>query len=141
MSDMPTKRAVLGTFVKLLFHKRTERGMTLIAEKTRCVRAGELHELVTTDHKSLGPGARVDRTGFLGFAEITRAGVLEAGDRVVVGTTEIGRVVGFDACHFPNHYNVIIETDVLLTGDHPAVAVEASVRFEPAPGRPEEVAT
>ena len=70
----PAKRAVRGRFVKLLGHRNDARGMTLMPERSRCVRHGELHEIVTTD---TDPGAahRVDRVGFLGFVEIVKAGV------------------------------------------------------------------
>ena len=131
MTPAPEKRVVTAIIVKKLHHMRHDRGMTLIPESTRCVRVGELHELVTTDHRGLSAGSRVDRTGFLGFGEITRAGVIEAGDIVTVSDTVIGCVVGFDDCHFPNHYNIIIESDTLLTGDHPAVTVEGAISFAP----------
>ncbi|MBB4264587.1 DUF6917 domain-containing protein [Roseospira visakhapatnamensis] len=139
MSIAPDKRTVTAVFVKRLRHVRHDRGMTLIPESTRCVRAGDLHELVTTDQTGLSAGSRVDRTGFLGFVEVTRAGVIEAGDVVALPEARVGRVVGFDDCHFPNHYNIIIESTALLTGDHPSVAVEGTVRFEPeaASGRGE----
>jgi len=77
---------------------------------SRCVRKGEVHELVTTDHHNLQPGDRVDRVGFLGFSEIVNAGVIEAGDEVIINDQIIGVVRGFDNCHFPNHYNILIET-------------------------------
>ncbi|WP_084483760.1 DUF6917 domain-containing protein [Nocardia anaemiae] len=118
-----------GTVVKLLFHCRDDRGMELIPEASRCVRVGEVHELVTTDHRGLSGGARVDRVGFLGFVEIGNAGVIDVGDAAVIGERIIGTVVGFDACHFPNHYNVIIESDRLHTATDLGLTVGQTIHF------------
>ncbi|MFB8777904.1 hypothetical protein VSS16_35230 [Streptomyces broussonetiae] len=84
------KRAVSATVVKVLTHRRHDRGMTLEQFTSRCVRRGEVHELVTTDQADRPPGARIDRVGFLGFAEIQDAGVLDRGDEVWAD----GRLVG-----------------------------------------------
>ncbi|MFF2630952.1 DUF6917 domain-containing protein [Kitasatospora griseola] len=126
------KRTVTGTLVKVLLHSRTERGMSLEPFASRCVRVGEVHELVTTDQRDTTPGARIDRVGFLGFAEIAAAGVLDRGDEVFVGEHRVGTVLGFDACHFPNHYNVLIAADRLLTGEKLDLRPELPVRFVPA---------
>jgi hypothetical protein len=110
------KRDVTATLVKVLVHRRSERGMRLEPHASRCVRAGEVHELVATDHTETAPGARIDRVGFLGFAEITSAGVVDRGDEVWIGSRRVGTVLGFDGCHMPNHYNVLIRADPLPTG-------------------------
>lgn len=131
------KVAVRGHLVKLLFHRRTERGMTLIAERSRCVRAGEVHELLTTDHTGLVAGSRVDRVGFLGFVEIANAGVLDVGDRVLVGDRQVGVVAGFDACHFPNHYNVVVAAADLMTAADLALVPGQGIDFAPGAVPPE----
>lgn len=128
---MVTKVAVTGSLVKLLFHQRTERGMTLIPEQSRCVRAGEVHELLTTDHSGLVAGSRVDRVGFIGFVEIGGAGVLDVGDLVVTAGRQIGVVAGFDECHFPNHYNVVVAAPGLLTATDLGLTPGQSVQFLP----------
>jgi uncharacterized protein DUF6917 len=123
------KRSVEASVVKVLKHRREDRGMRLEPFTSRCVRAGEVHELVTTDHADTAAGARVDRVGFLGFAEIANAGVLDRGDQVLVDGTPIGTVLGFDACHFPNHYNVLILADRPTTGPELAVKPESKIAF------------
>jgi predicted dehydrogenase len=128
-TGVPPKRSVEGTVVKWLSHARSDRGMTLIEHDTRCVSRGELHELVTTDQRALTAGARVDRVGFLGFVEIQAAGVIERGDSVEIDGHLIGTVVGFDACHYPNHYNIIIERPALLTGRDFGPHARGRVRF------------
>lgn len=110
-----SKLALHGLIVKALFHTRTDRGMRMIEHGSRCIRRGELHELVSTDQAELSPGDRVDRVGFLGFMEAQGPGVIERGDRFLVNGRMVGTVVGFDDCHYPNHYNVLIATETLLT--------------------------
>ncbi len=63
------KRTLTARVVKVLVHHRRERGMSLEPHASRCVRAGDVHELVTTDHVETASGARIDRVAFLGFAE------------------------------------------------------------------------
>ncbi|MFF8282077.1 DUF6917 domain-containing protein [Streptomyces albus] len=126
------KRDVHGTLVKVLLHRRTDRGMSLEPYASRCVRRGEIHELVTTDHRETAPGTRIDRVGFLGFVELGCGGVLDRGDGVWLGDTRVGTVLGFDACHFPNHYNILIDAGRLLTGEDLRLRPELPVRFRPA---------
>lgn len=125
------KRAVTATLVKVLLHRRDDRGMTLEPYASRCVRAGEVHELVTTDHADTRPGARIDRVGFLGFAEMDRGGVLDRGDIVHVGGHIVGRVLGFDACHWPNHLNVLILVETPVSGADLGLVPETPVHFAP----------
>jgi hypothetical protein len=134
VSERPTKVVVHGDLVKLLFHQRTDRGMRLIEEQSRCVRVGEVHELVTTDQAGLGPGSRVDRVGFLGFAEIGVAGVVDVGDIVLAGSLPVGVVAGFDQCHFPNHYNILVHSPVLHTATDLGLVVGQRMWFHPAEG-------
>jgi hypothetical protein len=122
------KRSLEAVVVKLLRHRRLDRGMKLIGHATRCVRAGEIHELVTTD-QDVSAGDSVDRVGFLGFAELRQGGVIERGDLVFVHDRRVGVVAGFDECHYPNHYNVIIRTSELLTADAVGLRIEDTVRF------------
>lgn len=126
------KRGLHATVVKVLRHRRTERGMSLEPHASRCIRAGEVHELVTTDHVETEPGARVDRVGFLGFAEFGCAGVLDRGDELRIGGRVIGTVLGFDACHHPNHYNVLVRTEVPWTGEELDLFPEQLLTFEQA---------
>jgi hypothetical protein len=129
------KRVVHGPLVKVLTHRLDRRGMSLEPYASRCVRRGEVHELVTTDHTDTSAGARVDRVGFLGFVELACAGVLDRGDTVLAGGLPIGTVLGFDACHFPNHYNILIRAPRPVTGLELSLAPETEIRFECASPR------
>jgi hypothetical protein len=126
------KRTVQGVFVKLLHHKQTDRGMTLLPFETRCVRQGEVHELVTTDQKGAGPGDRIDRVGFLGFIEVLCAGVVQKGDEAWVDGRHVGDVLGFDDCHFPNHLNVLIAVDERVSAQDIGLRVEQTIELRPA---------
>ncbi|MBH5334929.1 hypothetical protein IHE55_09045 [Streptomyces pactum] len=123
------KLPVTGGLVKILVHRREDRGMVLEEYASRCVRREEIHELVTTDQHDPAPGAVVDRVGFLGFVEIGSGGVIDRGDEVRIDGRLVGTVLGFDACHFPNHYNVLIATDRTLTGPDLGLKPTMEVRF------------
>lgn len=124
------KRQVEGVLVKLLHNKRTDRGMILAPYETRCVRLGEIHEVVTTDQSGATCGDQIDRVGFLGFIEITRSGVIEIGDRVVHEGGILGHVLGFDESHFPNHYNILVASEDILVADDANLVVEETIMFQ-----------
>ncbi|QQQ79891.1 hypothetical protein IOD16_16750 [Saccharothrix sp. 6-C] len=126
------KRAVGGRVVKVLVHRRDDRGMSLEPFASRCVRRGEVHELVTTDHEDTAAGARIDRVAFLGFVEIVNAGVIDRGDEVWCDGEFVGSVLGFDACHHPNHYNILITSPTPRTGPELGLRPEMDVLFSPA---------
>ncbi|WP_069813228.1 DUF6917 domain-containing protein [Streptomyces sp. TP-A0874] len=125
------KREVTGEIVKVLKHRRQDRGMRLEEFASRCVQRGEIHELVTTDHVETAAGSRIDRVGFLGFAEFIQAGVVDRGDTVLLDDEPVGTVLGFDACHFPNHYNVLIHTERTLTGPEAGLRPGSHIVFRP----------
>lgn len=130
--SLARKRPVEAAVVSILSHKRDDRGMQLMKCETRCIKQGEIHELVTTDHFDSKPGDRIDRVGFLGFAETTRGGVIAKGDLVFLGESRkcIGTVLGFDDCHAPNHLNILIARPQPVTGADLQLAREMSIRFE-----------
>ncbi|USB31709.1 hypothetical protein [Paenibacillus sp. YPG26] len=123
------KRAVQGVFAALLFHRQEERGMRLIEFETRCVQQGEIHEIVTTTHSDCVAGDLINRVGFLGFAEMKCGGVIGRGDPVVIHNQVIGYVLGFDDCHFPNHYNILISTTETWTAEDLKLEVESPIMF------------
>jgi L-arabinose 1- dehydrogenase len=136
---MVAKPPVTATVVKLLFHTRTDRGMALSPWESRCIPAGQVHELLTTTDRPRAAGDRIDRVGFLGFAAFDTPAVLERGDgvwlvpRSPVGDTarrQLGTVAGFDESHWPNHYNIVIDTDELLTAGDVDLHPGDELRFE-----------
>lgn len=110
------KRVVQARLVKVLRHRRTNRSMTLEPHVSRCVRIGDVHELVTTEHRGTEPGSRIDRVGFLGFAEFMGGGVIDRGDLFWAGSVLVGTVLGFDAFHYPNHCTILVHATRTTTG-------------------------
>ncbi|RSN45207.1 hypothetical protein DMC64_20440 [Amycolatopsis sp. WAC 04197] len=123
------KREITGTVVKVLGHRRDDAGMSLAPFASRCVRAGEVHELITTTHDDPAPGAVVDEVGYLVFAEIGRAGVIDRGDEVWIGTKLLGRVLGFGTCHLPDHYDIVVHNARTITGEDVHLRPEQELRF------------
>jgi L-arabinose 1- dehydrogenase len=129
------KRPIDAAIVKPLHHKRVDRGMRLIEHESRCIGRGEIHELVTTDQVDAVPGDRIDRVGFLGFGEFKAGGVVERGDVVRLGGRRLGTVVGFDDCHYPNHYNILIAVGELLSATDLGLGVTNTIVFQPREDR------
>jgi L-arabinose 1- dehydrogenase len=127
-----TKLPTAARVVKVLFHLRDDRGMRLSPWQSRCFSAGEVHELVTTTDAPAGTADRIDHVGFLGFVEFQSAAVIERTDEVFVGDCRIGTVIGFDECHFPNHYNILISVDNLITAADIFLRPGDEIRFAPA---------
>ncbi|MCI5059097.1 MAG: hypothetical protein MRY83_23495 [Flavobacteriales bacterium] len=115
----------------MLDHKKYDRGMLLMADKSRCLRRSEIHEIATTDETNIHTNACIDRIGFLGFVEIETPYVVEVNDLVFVDSKYLGRVAGFNSCHFPNHYNIIIKTEELLTSDDLKINIDSCIQFFP----------
>lgn len=74
--------------------------------------------------------------GFLGFAEFQIAGVVDRGDQVLLDGQLIGCVTGFDDCHFPNHYNVVIEVPELASAREAHAQLGSELCFESSVGTP-----
>ncbi len=124
-----SKRPVEGRLVCVLDARSERRGMQLEPHPSRAVPAGEIHELALTDDPAAGIGTRVERVAYVGFVEIVRGGIILVGDEVSLGERELGRVVGFDCTHFPNHMNILVRGPQWQTGRQLGVAVEEPVVF------------
>ncbi|TVR08238.1 MAG: hypothetical protein EA385_10535 [Salinarimonadaceae bacterium] len=105
-----------GIFVAVLHRIVPDRGLRLIREHARCIRGGEIHELILTEEETAIPGAEADLIAYLGFIEFTKGGVVVAGDRFFVNNTEIARVAGYDETHMPNHMNIVVRGKGLVPG-------------------------
>lgn len=106
-----------------------DRGLDLIPQLSRAVKRGDVLELIRTDEESAGPGTEVNRTAYVGFAEVSEAGLLLCGDAVAIGQEEIGTISGFDETHLPNHLNVVIRSEGLVTGRGMDLPLDAPVTF------------
>lgn len=97
-----------GTLVAVLRPFRVDRALQLIPEKSRCIRAGEVHELILTDQLEAAPGSCVDRVAYLAFAEFATGGVIVQGDTLTIDGEVLGELVGYDETHMPNHLNIVV---------------------------------
>ncbi|OIK07782.1 Gfo/Idh/MocA family protein [Streptomyces monashensis] len=135
---MPSKNPVSTKVVRLLFHITEDRGMTLSPWGSRAVSVGEIHELVTTTDRPRAEGDKVNRAGFVGFVEFQDPAMLCRGDEVWVRQAgrpdrRIGTLAGFDECHYPNHYNVLIDSDRLWTAGDIDLKPGDEIRFVEGP--------
>ena len=133
----PAKRRVEGSLVKVLARRAEDAGLELDGDSGMPVRAGDIHELVTTDTDQSAAGTRIDRVGYLGFVEIGRAGVIDRYDEVLVGAHRVGIVLGFDSRRAPGPLRILIHSPRPRTGPELSLAAETPVAFR-ATDHPEE---
>ncbi len=123
------KSVVEGELVVLLQGRMEDRGLALITPISRCLRRHDVHELILTDEAEAAPGGKVNRIAYLGFFAVARGGVIVSGDEVSLGGRKIGVLAGFDETHMPNHLNIVIRTDRLLTGVEQGAPLGVTVSF------------
>ena len=124
------RTTVLGGWVAVMRHRRNDRGMRRAGWRTRCIRAGEIHEFILCVPGD-DPEQPMDDVSYLGFAEISKGGVVAVGDELWTGDRLVGTVHGFDETHFPNHYNILIATDHLVTGEELGLGLDEEVAVRP----------
>ena len=103
------RRPVTGEVVALLHITFEERGLKLIASRSRGLRGGEIHELMITDEEDAAPGGGADHVSAIAFFEVEQGGLAVVGDEVTVGGAVLGLVAGYDETHMPNHMNVLVK--------------------------------
>jgi hypothetical protein len=131
-SDFPyaDKSNILGKVVCVLNTRSAKRGMELTPHPSRAVCQHEVHELILTDEVEAGPNKTVNNVCYVAFFEITTSGLLTLGDKVEVDGREIGKLVGFDYTHMPNHINILVKADApLRSGLESGVKVGSEVKF------------
>jgi hypothetical protein len=127
------KRSVSGRWVAIMDHARSDRAMTLSPFRTRCLRQGEIHEVLLC-----AAGTRrdepIDYVTYLGFGEIASGGVVEVGDTLYHGQQPLGVVLGFDETHVPNHYNIVVSSPAPLSGRAQGLTLADTFCLRPACG-------
>lgn len=103
------RRSIEGSLIVVDRTKFSKRGLRLIYPTSRALKANEIHELMATEEQDVGPGKIVDNVSIVGFFEVVRGGVAVVGDEILINNEKIGRIVGFDDTHMPNHQNIIIK--------------------------------
>ena len=120
------KRPVEGEVVAILHVKFDDRGLVLIQTKSRAVKLNEIHELMMTDEKGAEPGGGANRVRAIAFIEITKSGLIVAGDDVSIEGKKLGTLAGYDVTHMPNHINVVVKTENLT---EPTIRMGDKFRF------------
>lgn len=110
------KLPLKGRIVAILRGTIRGRDLQLIPQSSRAVRAGEIHEFVATREKAV-PGARVSEIAYLCFVEFENGGVVLTGDELVFGGRSVGAIAGFDLSHQPNHMNIVVKVESLMSGE------------------------
>ena len=123
-------RPVEGEIVTVLASSHPQRGLKLIASYSRALPQYSIHELIVTDETAQLPGGIVNKIAYLGFFEITRGGCIIVGQDITVDGVPIGRLLGFDETHEPNHINIVIGADSILTGQELHLYPGAKILFK-----------
>lgn len=125
------KQPVIGKVVAVLRGRLDNRNLVLIEPRSRALKVGEIHELILTDEKEAAPGKTVDHIAYLAFVEIVQAGVIVTNDRVKLSDgRQIGKLVGFDETHMPNHENIVIYSEQLVSGEELGLEIGEMIIFE-----------
>lgn len=123
------KSPVVAQIVTVMKGNIRRRGMELIHPASRAVKQGDIIELSATKEKAAAPGATVQSVHYLGFAEITLGGVILVKDKLRLGKKVLGKVVGFDECHYPNHLNVVISPEMPPATISNSLGLEEEITF------------
>ena len=127
------KSDVVGKLVCILDARSEERGMELIIHPSRALCRDEIHELAITDDPEAGPDHTVDRVAYLAFFSVEEGGIVLVGDTVQVEGQGMGKVVGFDLTHFPNHMNILVRSAERKTGCELGLSPGDSITFSSNP--------
>lgn len=115
-------------FVATLGHYHPNRYMKPIPQHTRSMCKGDIHELVYVLETDDG---KIDFSDawYLGFIEFKNGGVLATEMAVLWGSQLIGKVVGFDGNHYPNHYNLLIASKTPKIGPEMGIKLNDPCTF------------
>lgn len=131
-SELPCKAKppLIGQLCLILHARADQRGLELCPFPSRAVLKHEVHELILTAESGARPGSQVNQISYLGYFEVLASGVLWVGDRVEINGQPVGWLAGYDLTHFPNHMNIVIQTDgPLYTGHEAGLQPGAEIRF------------
>ena len=121
------RRLVTGEIVAILHVTFTDRKLKLIDTKSRAIIKNEIHELMITDEGNAAPGGSADRVSAIAFFEVTQGGLIVTGDEVSISGKPLGKLVGYDMNHMPNHMNVLVKAPSI---DEPFLVVGDEIVFK-----------
>lgn len=115
-------------FVAILGHSHVNRGMIDSPFLTRCIQQGEVHELVYVFENEEGL-VDLNDAWYLGFIAFKESCVLAKGMTTEIGDERIGKLVGFDLNHAPNHFNILIASQKPQTGQSRGLKIKEKCFF------------
>jgi hypothetical protein len=80
-----------------------------------------------TDEGNAAPGGSADRVSAIAFFEVTQGGLIVTGDEVSISGKPLGKLVGYDMNHMPNHMNVLVKAPSI---DEPFLVVGDEIVFK-----------
>ncbi|MCX8089666.1 MAG: hypothetical protein N3I86_01830 [Verrucomicrobiae bacterium] len=130
LATYAANRPVEGEVVTVLDSMHDARGLKLMPTYSRALPQHSIHELIATDETDKQPGQTADRIAYLAFFEVARGGCVLVGETLLLDGEPIGKVLGFDETHEPNHLNIIVGVAQRRTGRELHFAPGRKIRFE-----------
>jgi hypothetical protein len=129
LSTYAANRPVEGEVVTVLDSTHEARGLKLISTYSRALKKHSIHELIATDEAGQKPGGAANRIAYLAFFEVTSGGCIIVGETLFVDDKPVGKIIGFDETHEPNHINIIIGVKERATGPQLKISLGGKIRF------------
>lgn len=123
-------RPVMGRLVTILASSHDSRGLKLIKSYSRALPQYSIHELIATDESDVPTGGTIQKIAYLGFFEVTQGGCLIIGDELTISEKKIGKILGFDETHEPNHINIVISVKERKSGKELGLHLEDKLQFK-----------
>jgi len=118
-SSYAQKKIIKGKLVVILDGTISKRGLNLITPSSRAIKKNEIHEVIVTEEKDAAPGKIVNSIAYVCFFEV-----------VYIGKKLIGKIIGFDDTHMPNHQNIILYTPKKKTGVELKINLDEKILFK-----------
>jgi len=129
-SSYAQKKIIKGKLVVILDGIISKRGLNLIAPPSRAIKKNEIYEVIVTEEEDAAPGKIVNSIAYVCFFEVEEGGVIVVEDEVYIGKKLIGKVVGFDDTHMPNHQNIILNAPKKKTGVELKINLDEKILFK-----------
>jgi hypothetical protein len=129
LSTYAANRPVEGEVVTVLDSTHEARGLKLISTYSRALKKNSIHELIATDEGDRAPGGIANRIAYLAFFEVTRGGCVIVGETLLADGKPIGKIIGFDETHEPNHLNLILGVKARATGPQLNLCLGSKLKF------------
>ena len=129
-SSYAQKKIIKGKLVVILDGIISKRGLNLIIPPSRAIKKNEIHEVIVTEEKDAAPGKIVNSIAYVCFFEVEEGGVIVVEDQVYIGKKLIGKIIGFDDTHMPNHQNIILYAPKKKTGIELKINLDEKIVFK-----------